>query len=117
MDLVEEVYRITRKLPDQERFGLMSQLQRSAISVPSNIAEGYGRTQPGEFLNHLSIARGSLMELQTQLILAGRLKYLTKAELRVSWQNSEAVGKMLTSLIRSRTLPKPQAPSPKPKSP
>lgn len=114
MDLVEEIYRVTRKLPNQEKFGLTSQLQRSAVSIPSNIAEGYGRSQQGEFLNQLSVARGSLMELQTQLILTGRLKYLTKAELRDSWQTSEAVGKMLTRLIQSRTLSKPQALSPKP---
>jgi four helix bundle protein len=65
MDLVVAVYELSRKLPASERFGLASQMQRSAVSVPANIAEGYGRAHRKEYLNHLSIANGTLQELET----------------------------------------------------
>ena len=100
MDLVIEVYFLSKKLPKDERFGLISQMQRSAISIPSNIAEGYGRTHRGDYLHHLSIARGSLCELETQIIIAGRLKYLTKAEAKKSWDLCQACGKMFTTMIQ-----------------
>lgn len=66
MDLVESIYRITEKLPSKEQFGLISQMRRAAVSIPSNIAEGYGRQSKGSYTQFLSISRGSLLELETQ---------------------------------------------------
>jgi len=100
MYLVIEVYVLTKKLPKDERFGLISQMQRSALSITSNIAEGYGRSHRGDYLHHLSIARGSLCELETQIIIAGRLKYLTNAEAKKAWDLCQSCGKMFTSMIR-----------------
>jgi four helix bundle protein len=75
MDLAEAIYQLTRDFPREEIYGLTSQLRRCAVSVPSNIAEGQGRTTPGEFKQFLGHARGSLLELETQLQLAKRLGY------------------------------------------
>jgi four helix bundle protein len=72
MDLVEEVYRIAERFPSQEKYGLTGQLQRAAVSIPANIAEGYGRMHRKEYLQHLSIAKGSLAEVETHLALAVR---------------------------------------------
>jgi len=80
MHLVEVVYRETSKFPDYERFGLISQMQRAAVSVPSNIAEGAGRGGDKEFLRYLGIARGSLCELETQFMIARRLGYISNME-------------------------------------
>lgn len=74
MDLVETIYRVTAKLPVAEQWGLISQMRRAAVSVPSNIAEGYGRQATGEYRHHLSIGRASLLELETQLLLCQRLQ-------------------------------------------
>lgn len=77
--LVKDVYRLTASFPQQENYALASQMRRAAISVPSNIAEGAGRTGDREFLKFLSVARGSLSELETQLIIAKELSYLADA--------------------------------------
>lgn len=76
MDLVDEVYRVTKQIPKEEMFGLVSQLRRSAVSVPSNIAEGAGRKNPTEFIQFLHIALGSLAEVDTQLLIAERQSFI-----------------------------------------
>ncbi len=99
MDLVEAIYRITQKLPSHEQFGLVSQLRRAAVSIPSNIAEGYGRQSSGNYRQFLSVSRGSLLELETQIELCVRLDYLTKAETATVMSDITEISKMLTSLI------------------
>lgn len=100
MELVEAVYRLSQGLPDTEKYGLTSQIQRAAVSIPANIAEGYGRSHRGDYLRHLSIARGSLMELETHLTLTVRLEMIDRNEVLPAWQLSQEVGKMLTEMIR-----------------
>jgi four helix bundle protein len=76
MELARQVYRETANMPDSERFGLTIQMRRAAVSVPSNIAEGHGRESRTDYIRFLKMARGSLMELQTQLILAEELGFI-----------------------------------------
>jgi four helix bundle protein len=99
MDLVETVYRVTAKLPAVEQWGLIGQMRRAAISVPSNIAEGYGRQATGEYRHHLSFARGSLMELETQVLLCHRLGFLGSKEIESILDDIQQLSKMLSSLI------------------
>ena len=80
MDLVEAIYRLSERFPEQERFGLTAQIRRAAVSVPSNLAEGAGRIGEKEFVRFLGIARGSLSELETQLHIAKRLGYIDDYE-------------------------------------
>lgn len=99
MDLVEAVYRVSRDFPDDERFGLTIQIRRAAVSVPSNIAEGQARPTRGEFRQFLGHARGSLAEVETQLLIAQRLKYLS-GDTTVADQIAET-GRILNGLIKS----------------
>jgi four helix bundle protein len=101
MELVISVYQVTQSFPSDERFGLTSQLRRAAVSIPSNIAEGQGRRSTGEFLNLLSIARGSLMEVRTQLELARRLQYVPEDNSACIKEECNTVGRLLNGLIRS----------------
>jgi four helix bundle protein len=101
MDLVELVYMTTRDWPRDEAFGLSSQIRRAAISVPSNIAEGQGRTSTKEFLHHLSIAHGSLREVETQAIIAGRLNYSHPEALEHLLSACAETGKLINGLINS----------------
>lgn len=101
MDFVELVYQIVLNFPSSEKYGLVSQLQRAAVSIPSNIAEGHGRKSTAIYLNHLSIAFGSLMEVETQLQIACRLKYFGSEKLNEYLIKSEEIGKMLNSLMFS----------------
>ena len=122
MDLVEVAYRLTADFPSTEKYGLVCQIQRAAVSVPANIAEGYGRTHRGDYLHHLSIAKGSFFELETHLLLAVRLQLVSRDALLPIWQLSQEVGRMLTRLIRSlKTKPVshtlPPAGSPKAQNP
>ena len=80
MDLVEEVYRASRRFPKHEMYGLVGQMQRASVSIPSNIAEGYTRQHRKEYLQHLSMAQTSLAELDTQLEIAKRMAYLSSDE-------------------------------------
>jgi four helix bundle protein len=98
MDLVIAVYALSDSLPREERYGLTSQMRCAAASVPSNIAEGHGRASRGEFLNHLGIAYGSLMELETQLILAQRLGYVGPTQIEVTLASAAEVGRLINGL-------------------
>jgi four helix bundle protein len=100
MDLVELCYGLSERFPRNEEFGLRSQVRRSAVSIPSNIAEGNGRSATGDYLRHLSIAHGSLMELETQIQIAGRLQYLNDAAVSEVLERADAIGRMLTALAR-----------------
>jgi len=80
MDLVEYIYKISSKFPDSEKFGLVSQIRRASVSIPSNIAEGAGRKGNKEFVQFLHIALGSLSELDTQYLIAVRLNYIEKSK-------------------------------------
>ena len=99
MDLVETVYRLTGSFPSVEQWGLVSQMRRAAISVPSNIAEGYGRQATGEYRHHLSIGRGSLLELETQVLLAKRLRYLQPADADSVLNEIEEISRMIATLV------------------
>ncbi len=96
---VELVYTATREWPSDERFGLISQVRRACVSVPSNIAEGCARCSTPEFLRFLSIARGSLAEVETQLIIAQRLTYLEDAALTRLLDSADEISRMLSGLI------------------
>ncbi len=99
MDLVVEIYNLVKNLPKEEIYALSSQMRRSAISVPSNIAEGQRRTSTKEFSNFLSIAKGSNAELQTQLLICKRLVYLSEQDIEKAYQLSLEIDKMLYKLI------------------
>ena len=98
MDLVIESYKLTREFPAAERFGLVSQIRRSAVSIPSNIAEGQGRHHLGDYLRFLSIANGSLKELETLMLIAARLAYVSATNVRSTLQTADQVGRMLNIL-------------------
>ena len=101
MELVELVYEATRTFPDEERFGLVAQMRRSAVSVPSNIAEGFGRARKAEFRRFLEIARGSLFELQTHAELGRRFGWIAGKELGVLRNLTHELDAVLDGLIRS----------------
>jgi four helix bundle protein len=101
MDLVESIYRSTEAFPSHERFGLTNQLRRAAVSIPSNIAEGQGRSSTKDFLHFLSISRSSLQEVQTQVELAVRLGYLGNQASQNLFESAEEVARILNGLCRS----------------
>ena len=101
MDLVMQVYGLTKPFPSDERYGLTAQLRRAAVSIPSNIAEGRGRFGLRSFLYHLSVATGSLMELETQLRIAARLEYLKPEQARTLLEQLGEVRRLLAGLVRS----------------
>jgi four helix bundle protein len=119
VELAETVYRVTARFPKSELFALSSQMRRAAVSIPSNIAEGRARDSRREFLHFLSISRGSLAELDTQLELAIRLDY-ADSDLHAARAQTDMLGKKLTRLhssIRAKlptTKPGPQSPTPSP---
>ncbi len=98
VDLAHEVYLITANFPRQEVYGLSAQLRKSAVSIPSNIAEGHTRESTREFLHFLSMAQASLSELETQLEIAGRLKYLAPSKLENVYAKTSSLGKQLYAL-------------------
>ena len=101
MDLVVAVYKATDKLPSNEQYGLTNQIRRAVVSIPSNIAEGQGRSSVNEFARFLSISRGSLYELETQLLIAERLAYLSEGESAGLLRLTDEVGRLLRGLSRS----------------
>ena len=103
MKAAQTVYRLTGKLPKTEKFGLISQMRRAAVSIPCNIAEGAARQGKREFRNFLSMAQGSLSELDTQLDLTVLLGYLSRVDLEGVDTQLIAIDKMLTGLIRHLT--------------
>lgn len=103
MDLVEDVYRASRDFPREEIYALTSQIRRAAVSVPSNIAEGQGRRSTSDFLRHLSIAYGSLREVETQILISRRLKYISQAKLDEVMSRAGEVGRLLNGLMASLT--------------
>ena len=110
MDFAEHVYRVVRVFPKEERYGLSDQLRRAAISIPSNIAEGRGRDSIRDFSHFLTMARGSLNEVSTQLELACRLGYLERGT--GLYEEAQSIGKMLNAMIsrlHSKTNPTPRS--------
>ena len=101
MDLSERCYRETARFPKDEMYGLTSQIRRASVSIPANIAEGYGRETTGSFVQFLRVSQGSLKELETLIMLASRVGHLA-SEVSTSLQETcERVSKMLRNLIRS----------------
>ncbi|NOY47956.1 MAG: four helix bundle protein [Chlorobi bacterium] len=100
MSLVTEIYSEVKIFPSDELFALTSQIKRSAVSIPSNIAEGYGRTGTKDYLRFLNIALSSLFELQTQLEIAYNLKFLKENNFNKLYEDTREIERMLTSFIR-----------------
>ncbi len=103
MDFVEAVYRLTQRFPREELYALTNQLRRSAVSVPSNIAEGQGRGAGAEFSHHLRIANGSRQEAETQILIAVRLGYVTEQQVADAMAFGDEVGRLVAGLHRSVT--------------
>ena len=101
VDLTTEVYRITRHFPDDEKFALTGQIRRAAVSIPANIAEGWGRGTTKEYIQFLLISRGSLMELETHTIIGARLGYLSEKDTAALKLRVDEIGRMLNGLIQS----------------
>lgn len=100
MELVCEVYEVTRNFPDTERYGLTSQMRRCAISVPSNIAEGWSRNSARSFISYLNIAAGSMSELLTQLEIANRIHYISQEKMTGCEVKGIQISKMIYMLIK-----------------
>ena len=98
-DLVAEIYRVSVKFPKEEVFGLTSQLRRAAVSIPSNIAEGQAKSSRGEFQLYLGHARGSLAELETQIMIVRKLNYLSETEAVSLLEQAAEVGRILNGLL------------------
>ncbi len=101
MGLADEVYRMTQTFPSEEKFGLTSQLRRAAVSIPSNVAEGWGRSATNEYVQFLRYARGSLYEVETQLRIAQRNGYLSEDTLEDVLRRTNQLGRMLLGLMRA----------------
>ena len=100
MDLVVESYKVVSLLPKNEVYSLATQIQRAAVSIPANIAEGHGRDHLGDYLRHLSVANGSLMELETHFLIANKLSYVSEVQLESALERTRELGRMLAGLIR-----------------
>ena len=100
MSFVTEIYKISKQFPSDENFGLTSQIRRSSVSIPSNIAEGFGRQGLGDYIRFLNIAIASLFELQTQLEISFNLSYISREKFDEIYELSREIERMLSSLIR-----------------
>ncbi|MBN1516174.1 four helix bundle protein [Candidatus Sumerlaeota bacterium] len=98
IELVVQIYSLTLLYPAEEKYGLISQTQRAAVSIPANIAEGYARVHRGDYLRHISFAKGSLAELETLLIVASKLSYVNKEQIKPIWDELQIIGRMLHKL-------------------
>ena len=105
MNLVEIIYRQTKQFPKEEIYGLTNQMRRAAVSIPANIAEGNGRISRKEYLQFLSIANGSLTELETHLLIALRIQYLNIKDMERIQKQLDSVGRLLTALRKSLRKP------------
>ena len=101
MTLAEECYRVTKMFPKEELFGMTSQIRRAAASIPANIAEGQGRQHTKEFLNFLSVARGSLKEIETHLILSQRVGLMTAQQLEPLLKLTDDISRMMSGLRKT----------------
>lgn len=99
MDLAEDVYKLVKKLPKEETYVLSDQLRRAVISIPSNIAEGYGKGSTKEYIKFLTISRGSCNEVETQLLLGIRLGFFTKEDTQALFETLDAIERMFNVLI------------------
>lgn len=100
IDFVTVVYKLTKGFPIEERYGLTNQIRRSAVSIPSNIAEGAARNYDKEFIQYLYIALGSAAEIETQLIIARNLEFISKEELEQLVLQQETIAKLILGLIK-----------------
>ncbi|MBI3530325.1 MAG: four helix bundle protein [Betaproteobacteria bacterium] len=100
MDLAEMIFSLTSKIPREQIYGMSAQMQRAANSVPSNIAEDHARNSTKEYLYHISVSLGSIAEVETQLLLCGRVKFLSENEVTKALDLSDEVGKMLRGIQR-----------------
>jgi four helix bundle protein len=105
MDLAEDIYRVTKSFPKEELYTLTSQLRRASISIPSNIAEGKGRSSDKDLLHFLNYSRGSLFEIETQIALARRLGYVDVVQAQNLLRQTARVGQLLNGLIRAFRQP------------
>jgi four helix bundle protein len=111
--LTLEIYKLTATFPDSERFGLTNQLRRAAVSVARNIAEGYGRSTKGKYVQFLGHARGSISEVETQLVIARGLEFGSKQLLKTAETSCNEVGRMLRAMMKTlQSKPSSLVPSP-----
>jgi four helix bundle protein len=101
MDMTVMLYRIVKNLPKEEIYSLSDQMRRAAMSIPSNIAEGFGRNSTKEYIHFLYITKGSVCELETQLMLCVKIKYLTETEIQPIMDLLDEIGKMITTIIKT----------------
>lgn len=101
IELVKDIYNVTRTFPDEEKFGLTVQIRRASISIASNIAEGHARMSTAEFMRFITIAMGSTAEVETQIILSYELGYISKDTKKKLMSHTDSIGKMLRKLHQS----------------
>ncbi len=112
MDLVDAIYDYTEAFPKEELYGLTNQIRKAAVSIPSNIAEGHAQATTKMFIHHLRIAYGSLCELETQALIAGRRRFLAKARVEDLMGKTSEVGRLINGLLRSLRKKRPPIPCP-----